>query len=488
MKQARSNIFGLIVDASEVEHRDCEAFQIVCRECREYVFKTVRNHHGNAIHFFSHYRADPEANAMCEERSKARLQKAGDGGEDGEGREQTLQHYLASFTSMLDSLPYFQDAAKIARSRETVNRSKGACDLRKYMRDGLTLVPDLQEMMHGIAYGSPEEHDEGIFGRWDEEMGWVPQTQFARSIQVRVATDMLRTLLTRPAIPAWNALYASAWIFTMATGARNDPKGAYGDYARIVVPVLLKACAGGDVRRDLDALSRMQCSLPYLIHGGSWLDKLQIEVMNNLFSLLLSIDYARWARGRESGREPEEISAELRLKAEQDYERQKNALTSAGVDISPMSDDEVARNTAKRTAGVGNQATQLKAALHRSMTGEGREFRHPAEPPAVDAPAKGMMLMVRPVHPGRHISEIQGVIRRQWPSCVSIRTSDTGVPNCSLHWNGEYQILVERLAAIAVNDKVEEATAIFTVDLQAYAVTATAECTIVEKLGLPMAA
>lgn len=488
MKQARSNVFGLVVDASEVEHKDCEAFQIVCRECREYVFKTVRGHPNGAIHFFSHYRADPEANALCEERAKARLQDATQGGDGGEDREQSLQHYLASFTSMLDSLPYFEDPEKIARARARVDTSKGACGLRKFMRDGLTLVPDLHEMIRGMAYGSPEEQDEGIFGRWDEEMGWVPETQFARSIQVRVATDMLRTLLTKPAIPAWNALYASAWIFTMATGARNDPKGAYGDYARIVVPVLAKACGGEDVRREIATLSQMRCSLPYLVHGGSWLDKLQVEVMNNVFSLLLSIDYARWARGRESGQDPTEISADLRLKAGQDYERQKEALVSAGVDINPASDDEIARATAKRTAGLGNQVTQIKAAIHRSMTGEGREFRHGVEPPASEAIAQGMMLMVRPTRPGRDIAEVEGAIRRQWPTCVSIQTSDTGVPNAQLRWKGEYHILAERLARIAINDKVEEATAIFTVGLQAYVATATASGAIVEKLGLPMAA
>ena len=488
MKQARSNIFGLIVDASEVEHKDCEGFQIVCRECREYVFKTVRAHPNGAIHFFSHYRADPEANALCEERAKARLQGAGQSGDAGEDREQTLQHYLASFTSMLDSLPYFQDPDKIARARAMMNSSKGACELRKLLRDGLTLVPDLQDMIRDVAYGSVEEQDEGIFGRWDEEMGWVPQTQFARSVQVRVATDMMKTLLTRPAIPAWNALYASAWIFTMATGARDDPKGAYGDYARIVVPVLAKACTGKDVRREVDALSRMPCSLPYLVNGGSWLDKLQVEVMNNVLSLLLSIDYARWSRERESGREPKEISADLRLKAERDYERQKDALVSAGVDISPANDEEIARTAAKRTAGLGNQGTQLKAAMHRSMTGEGREFRHGVEAPANDASVEGMMLVVRPKRPGRDIGEIQGAIRRQWSICVSIQTSDTGVPNCSLKWKGDYGTLARRLAAIVANDKVEEATAILVIGLQAYAVTQTTDRTIIEKLGLPMAA
>ena len=490
MKKARSNIFGIVFDANEIDHKDCETFQIVCRECREYVFKTVRSHPTGPIHFFSHYRADPEANAMCEERAKTRLSQEGSAGvESGEDREQTLQHYLACFTSMVDSLPYFPEPEKIARTRALVGNSKGATDLRKLMRDGLNLYPDLDEMIAGIAYGSPEEHDEGIFGRWDEEMGWVPRTQFARSIQVRVATDMLRTLLTKPAVPAWNTLYASAWIYTTATSTANDPKGTYGDYSRIIGPILAKACAGADIRREIATIAHMPCTLPYLLHGGSWLDKLQVEVMNNLFSLLLSIDYARWSRERQAGREATEISAELRAAAGEDYERQKDALRLAGVDLTPPKDDEVAGTTAKRMAGLGNQETQKRAAIHRSMTGEGREFRHGVEAPGDLESVEGMMVMARPMRKGRDASAIQGAIRRAWPTCLSIQVSDTGVPNSTLNqWKDTFGVLRERLAAIAANDQVEKATVMFTAGLQAYAVTITKDETIVEKLGDPLAA
>lgn len=486
MKKAHSNIFGMTVDAGEVNHKDCETYQIVCRECREYVFKTVRQHGDGAIHYFSHYRVDPDANALCEERAKTRL-KNGESGESSEEREQTLQHYLACFTNMLDSLPYFEET-EVADARRRVNAAKGVDQLRRFVREGFKIMPELEEMIRQAAYGTPGE-DEGIFGRWEGDgSGWIPVTQFARSMQVRIATDMLKTLLTKPAIPAWNALYSSAWLMAYSTGAQNDPNGAYGHYTRIVVPVLGAAIEGQDIRRQLGQLAQMRCSLPYMVNPGTWHDKLQVEIMEWLLSLLLSIDYARWSAERLAGTEPQQISADLRAKAIRDFESQKKALIAAGININPLSDEELTRKEAEHMAGLGNHETQINAAIHRGMTGEGREFRHAVEAPANDAEAVGMMLLVRPKRIGRDVSGINSAIHRQWPGCVTIDLSQTGVPNTKLNWKGSYATLVERLHGITANENVEEATAFVTVGLQAYAITSTKQGDIVEKIGKPLAA
>lgn len=361
MKHAYSNIFGLVVDAAEVDHKDCEPFQIVCRECREYVFKTVRSHPNGPIHYFSHYRADPEANALCEERAKARLQNGGYSNSESEGRDQTIKLYLENFTEMVNSLPYFYPTENVTSVRSAFSRSKGACNIRSQTRHDLIEYNNTIEIVKKFAYGDQKYNEKGFFYYWDNKNEWEPQTQFARSVQVRIASDMLETLLTKPAIPAWNILFSSAWYLTTLISRNGSDMNIHAQHNKILVPVLEKACNGEDIRRELHILDQKQCGMPYLITPGTWFEKLQNDVIDSIIKILLSIDYARWSRQRKMGKAPEEISAELRIKALRDYEKQRQYIISSSIDISVPSEEQMIQAEGKKASELGDNDEQAQA-------------------------------------------------------------------------------------------------------------------------------
>lgn len=69
MKTGKSILLlGELIDASEVEYKDCEYFQIVCPACHEPIFKVVREKENPVKHYFSHYNKDKSQVAECENR------------------------------------------------------------------------------------------------------------------------------------------------------------------------------------------------------------------------------------------------------------------------------------------------------------------------------------------------------------------------------------------------------------------------------------
>ena len=71
MKLGYSNLLGEYAAASELEYRDCEKFQIVCPQCREPLFKVLRDIDETPTHYLSHYAAARAYASDCEMRVSA---------------------------------------------------------------------------------------------------------------------------------------------------------------------------------------------------------------------------------------------------------------------------------------------------------------------------------------------------------------------------------------------------------------------------------
>ena len=58
MNKSLSLIFGEIINASDIEYKDCKDFQLVCPNCKEPVFKSERmvESRDELVEFFSHYK------------------------------------------------------------------------------------------------------------------------------------------------------------------------------------------------------------------------------------------------------------------------------------------------------------------------------------------------------------------------------------------------------------------------------------------------
>lgn len=390
MKKGYSNVHGLIVDAAELDYRDCEAFQIVCPECREFVFKSIRRGDDGAIHYFSHYAADPEANQHCELRV---AQRFADGipAEDLVEHEQTLQHYIACFSNMLDSLPMFGSPKGRRSLHANINASKGAAGIRKYLRDGLTILVE-QDFVRQTAFG--DEADEGIFDRWDSEPGnYVPKTEFGRSIQARIATDTLRTLLTKPAILAWNELFSAAWTAQLAAAISFQKEDEWPDFVKHLGPVLLGAAEGKDMRREIAHLQQLPAHAPYMKYGGTWWDKLHVELMNQIVEILLQIDYSKWSRRHLANiHTPAAIAKKAREEARTRYERDMANLKAAGVDTSTKVDRA---KVAEQAHNELDHEERIKSALHMMITGEGLQYRHSVDEPNGAYSMTPVVLIVR---------------------------------------------------------------------------------------------
>jgi len=458
MKKGYSDIFGITVDASEVVHKDCEAFQIVCPECREYVFKGLRQQGETAIHYFSHFRNDPDLNRQCELRAATR--EAQGQPSAGGTQEQTLQSYLSCFTSMLESMPYIQDPEAFAKHRRIMDASKSYRNLRRLIREGF-IADDAPSNVRQIAYGDAD--DGGIYARWDSrKTGWTPATEFSRSIQARVASDMMRTLLTRPAMQAWNDLFAAAWVLTDLHCRNNAAKGKWADYTRMLGPILAMGAAGRDFSREFARVGVLPCSLPYLRHGGTWGFKLAVEIVDQIYEILLGIDYSRWSRARLEGHEPQTISSDMRARVAEEYDRQVAQIRAAGVEPEEQDWEKRRGMEAQRIASIPEVGTQIQAVVHRAMTGEGIEFRHDVEHPDPATEVDLQMILARPPHGTvARIRKTTDAIRRTWPSCGDLRTSNTGVVNGSLKQRSTFGTLVGDMALVAREAGPGEVTVVF---------------------------
>jgi hypothetical protein len=200
MKLGYSILLGETVNASEVEYRDCEHFQIVCPVCREPVYKIARRvHDGDAQQFLSHYAAAKSYAADCELRVRGLSADVVSRG-NVEAREQRLAYFLSVMTKVLGRSAIY--TTEWRKTHYRISRSK-AMDML------FAAVCDVIQQAGAEAMFEDNAQDHL---QWLRESGWGLKTTFDIHRQTTIAKDLWLTVCTPMARTNLRFLFNHAFL------------------------------------------------------------------------------------------------------------------------------------------------------------------------------------------------------------------------------------------------------------------------------------
>jgi hypothetical protein len=299
-----------VARAAEIEHGDCEAFQIVCPECREPVFKKTRAGESGPSHFLSHFRAETEEERDCDLRvnaaSPGRLAEI-----SAEGRGQTLRRFLAVLgKAIADSQlrNFGQRYPDYLRRLNSLESKPHFGEFAPYAREAMDMLvrkaPDPRALVSQSLAGFPE------FSR---------RSPFWHRRQASYVLDVMEHLLTPQARPNLRRLAAAAYLniglqpefYERRIPERDaDPLAAAGDWrgAFQLVRALVAGKSASGMRKEFarvlgpealrskEAGARKAAALHYAFVG---------ELAGPLMGILASIPFPDLAQDRNAAAGPD---------------------------------------------------------------------------------------------------------------------------------------------------------------------------------------
>lgn len=200
MRQGYSILLGETLDASGLKYHDCEGFQVVCPTCREPLFKGLREAgREEALHYLSHYSASASVASVCELRAARSATQVAT--ENRVSREQRLEYFLGVLRRTLTLDPMYTKSAESTHWH--LNKATGLT----YLRDQCFKLA--VEHRDDDSYFTESAHD---YLAEMEDVGWKMQTSFSRTVQMRIAHDMWRTLTTQRARSNFDFLFNHAFV------------------------------------------------------------------------------------------------------------------------------------------------------------------------------------------------------------------------------------------------------------------------------------
>ena len=281
MKFGYSNLLGEYTPASELEHRDCEKFQIVCPQCREPLFKVLRDIEGSPTHYLSHYAAARAYASDCEMRVSS-LPTGAIEAHDRSSRNQRLAHFLAVLREMIGKSDIYQNGYQ--RLHIALGKSKSIGFLRehcfKHMNDNMFSRSDFAEFAAGYISDITAA-------------GGAMETSFAISIQERIAFDIWRHLLSGNAKPNFDFLFHHGYLALLSriqAAASTRPLGRdeqmlHQSLARLMITNKQK---GQEIIQNMLA---MEVGPPFAQPGMTVLGKAMAEVHHEMIGTLLGLPY-----------------------------------------------------------------------------------------------------------------------------------------------------------------------------------------------------
>lgn len=204
MKTGYANLLGEYIDAAHIDYADCKSFQIVCPNCKEPIFKVQRV--GElALHYLSHYAAAKAFATDCELRVGGLEQRQLEQ-HNHASREQRLKLFLGVLRHTVTAQFYRAGKDKVPVMQRLLNRSKAVTWLREgafqnMAQHGSQFLDDFEECAKAYI-------DEGI---GENDPVW--NTGFAMSVQVRIAKDMMASLMTGAGRENFYWLWNHAYVF-----------------------------------------------------------------------------------------------------------------------------------------------------------------------------------------------------------------------------------------------------------------------------------
>lgn len=233
MQLAYSLLLSEYIPAHDLDYQDYRRFLIVCPACYEPLFKVVRsatNDTPNTQHFYSHYARDKAYNDECELRcttiTQSQIDKI-----TAYSRGQKLALFLGVLQDQI-SLFYtgrpapagFEQSQKLV---ETMLRSRALTDyLNEFFSYLRTLKHDLLITNINLTFDSYIQQLADNNKNFEDYA-----TTFSLQVQKRIATDILKHLLTIKARPTFNFVFCPRIPERNSSHRSNSPTNSRRPYA-----------------------------------------------------------------------------------------------------------------------------------------------------------------------------------------------------------------------------------------------------------------
>ncbi|BAP04572.1 TPA: hypothetical protein I7108_003978 [Vibrio cholerae O1] len=283
MKIGYSILLGEYVSSTNLSYDDCRDFQIVCPECREPVFKVSRASVETTIDYLSHYKAVNDAD--CELRVSS-LKLADIESYNSVSRKQTLEKFLNVFKSALEQDPLFSYES-IDKKHKRFNQSKALLTLKEHHfneanKNELSSYDNIKETADFYIKE---------FGGLDQ----FPKTVFGINTQIRIASDIMRSICTEYGRGNYYRLFNHAALYLLMK-CNNPREDASNEEVRVlntisyyVSGILLESDSKG-----MKLLSEMYHEViypPYVSQPSNYLIKVMSEIAHEMIGTLIRLPY-----------------------------------------------------------------------------------------------------------------------------------------------------------------------------------------------------
>jgi hypothetical protein len=288
MKTGYSNLMGELVEAVDVGGMDCIEFQITCPICHEPIYKSGEN----ARQFLSHYGAARALVTDCENRVKSFTQE-GIAKSNSASRDQKLEYFLRVVPDEIDKIMPKEvvEAARMMRARKAVSvdfAENARLRFQAYeRRTGRLLVDLVDENLPLIERIYPLD---------------VAGSPLARRLRVNSAKDVLKTLLSHTARPAWSRVFTMAVTGVYIDFLRMKTEGDRHDQAHVSVIIEILDIAIKGRRQEWKRLARFDAKQKFDDGGPTFLQDIQNLIIDGVIGMLLRLDYFRILADRQANR------------------------------------------------------------------------------------------------------------------------------------------------------------------------------------------
>lgn len=198
MRLGYSILLGELIDAAQLEYRDCEHFQVVCPQCQEPVFKVHRAGEKEQ-HYLAHYAAKAAYQDTCELRA-ARYTPAELEAANHIARNQRLQYFLDKLRGVL-AQSHLYSVREAGVAHRQLNKAPGLAKLRDAIWDKVRT--DRRDIFERVA-------DDWFY---QLELGDLAlTTTFSKERQRQIARDMWLMLTSVQSRAGFDFLFNHAFL------------------------------------------------------------------------------------------------------------------------------------------------------------------------------------------------------------------------------------------------------------------------------------
>jgi hypothetical protein len=211
MKLGYSILLGEHIKAHTIDYSDCKAFQIVCPNCKEPVFKVFREQPPPGVHYLSHYEKDKSYETECELRVKSITNNDIEHG-NTLSRGQRLEYFLSvlkeAIVNAVSRITYCPENEAHKRI-VSITSSSGPQRFRNSITKALRHESKSRDLLeHRVTY---------ILKFWTNR-GFKLSTSFAMETQKRIVKDVFVHILSAKAQANFSYLFGAAYM-TVINGA-----------------------------------------------------------------------------------------------------------------------------------------------------------------------------------------------------------------------------------------------------------------------------